>query len=57
MNRMQLPGQAPQNKHWQELCAQARAESNPEKLDHLIEQIFALLQEREERLKQSHTLL
>jgi hypothetical protein len=43
-----------QRKHWQELCAEAALESNPEKIDLLIEQILGLLQEREERLKQGH---
>ena len=42
-----------QKKHWQELCAEAALESNPEKIDLLIEQILALLQEREQRLKQA----
>jgi hypothetical protein len=53
---MQFPEQAPQKEHWRELCAQAVVESNPEKLDHLIEQILALLQEREAHLKQSQVL-
>jgi hypothetical protein len=52
---MQFPERVPQRERWQELCAKAAVESNPEKLDYLIEQILALLQEREERLKQTDT--
>jgi hypothetical protein len=51
---MQFPEQAPHKERWRELCAQAVVESNPEKLDHLIEQIFALLQERERHLNHGH---
>jgi hypothetical protein len=52
---MHFAEQPPKHKkHWQELCAEAAMESNPEKADLLIEQIFALLQEREQRLKQAH---
>ena len=49
---MQYPQQIPQQERWQELCAQAVVEANPETFDRLIEQLLAVLQEREERLKQ-----
>jgi len=40
--------------HWMELCAQAAVEQDPEKLHALVEEIDHQLQEKEDRLKQSH---
>jgi hypothetical protein len=37
---------------WQQLCAQAAAEKDPKRLMELVEQINAILQADEERLKQ-----
>ena len=39
---------------WKELCAQAAVEQDPERLHALVEEIDRLLQEKEDRLRQSH---
>jgi hypothetical protein len=40
---------------WQELCAQAAVEQDPEKLLALVKQINAMLGEKQDRLEQPKT--
>jgi hypothetical protein len=51
--------QGPTRERWQELCAQAAEEQDPEKLLELVKEINRLLEEKEKRLaklrKQSAT--
>ena len=51
--------QGPTRERWQELCAQAAEEQDPEKLLELVKEINRLLEEKEQRLakflKQSAT--
>lgn len=39
------------NEHWMELCEQASNEPDPERLLQLVQQINAVLEEKEARLK------
>jgi hypothetical protein len=47
--------QGEKREEWQRLCQLAADEQNPDRLMELIEEITRLLEEKEERLKRSHS--
>jgi hypothetical protein len=44
--------QGEKREHWEQLCKQAADEQDPEKLMELVNEIYRLLDEKEQRLKQ-----